>query len=564
MRAMNIYQHFFQQEASENGALQHESAETIRDSQVIASLVEVRKIGAVDADHVLQLKGESDEPIDQILAKLGLITERELGAHYARLANVRFDEDIKSASLDEKYNDLNDEFCRARRILPVANNNDYVEAAIVDPFVEEGIAGLAYALGKEVRIIVTTSTCWQRLYSIFAHSIERGDLDEELTFDLTADSDRLKDMASEEPIVRLVSRIIAQAALSRASDIHIEPGARRALVKFRIDGVLNEEENLARGQALSVISRIKILAQLDIAERRRPQDGGFTFPVAGQPVDLRISTIPTEYGESVVVRLLDQSSVTLDYDELGYSVQTQRILQQLIAKPNGILLITGPTGSGKTTTLYTVLKQLADGKRKILTIEDPIEQRIPDISQTQANPAVGLTFATALKSFLRHDPDVIMVGEIRDTETAKMAVQAALTGHLVLSTLHTNDAVSTITRLIDMGIEDYLIASTLNGVVAQRLVRRRCLQCQDRGITEKQSCTQCRGTGFSGRIAVSEVLEMNVQLRACLRNGWLPSKISAVLKSGGFISMKRDGENKVRSGLTSKHEVTVAVGSHDS
>jgi len=531
-----------------------------RPTKILSALVEAGKIGEVDSEHVAGLWKSSNEPLDQILAKLGLITEHDLADFYASAAGVEFSSNLPPLNDEITVEDLNPEFCRLHRILPIEQCGDAYKAALIDPFDEDAIAGLAFAIGANIRPIVTTATQWERLYSKYARSTQSEDQNETTGLDFSADADRLKDMASEEPIVRLVSRLIAQASDARASDIHIEPGPRETKVKFRIDGVLQEREQLGRAQMLSAVSRVKILAQLDIAERRRPQDGRFTFPVAGQPVDLRVSTIPTEYGESVVIRLLDQSTVSLDFEELGFSKESRNALQRLIAKPNGIVLVTGPTGSGKTTTLYTMLDQLADGKRKILTIEDPIEQRLGGVSQTQANPVIGLTFAAALKSFLRHDPDVIMVGEIRDIETARMAVQAALTGHLVISTLHTNDATSSITRLIDMGIEDYLIASTLNGVIAQRLVRRLCPACHDQKQETATQCGECNGAGYSGRLVIAEVLEMNDQFRNCLRHGWIPSEVASVLSATRFESMKNDGLAKAFEGLTSKDEISNAVG----
>lgn len=527
----------------------------------LQSLVDSGMLSSHDMDHVISLSEESAEPLDQILAKLGLLTEKEFAKAWAHRLDFEFDPEV---SLSEELGELaalNLDYCRTERVLPINKVGEKYIVALVDPAHASTLSGLAFALEADIIPVLTTATQWDSLYSQFTHVATSPSDADDPSLDLSADADRLKDMASEEPIVRLVSRLVAQASNARASDIHLEPKARESVVKFRIDGVLHDHERLGRTQSLSVISRIKILAQLDIAERRRPQDGRFSFPVAGQPVDLRVSTIPTEHGESVVIRLLDQSSVTLSFDALGFSEESQAALYRLIKKPNGIVLVTGPTGSGKTTTLYTMLDQLSDGKRKILTIEDPIEQRLEGVSQTQTNPAIDFTFAAALKSFLRHDPDVIMVGEIRDLETARMAVQASLTGHLVFSTLHTNDAASSITRLIDMGIEDYLIASTLNGVVAQRLVRRLCSACHDKPST-KTTCGRCKGSGYEGRLVVAEILEMNDQFRSALRNGWMPSQVASVLNASGFVSMESDGFMKAHGGLTSEREISAAVGAH--
>jgi len=529
----------------------------------VNALVGAEILSTHDAEHIRQLRNNSNEPLDQIVTKLGLIAERDLSEFYATLSNSSLETEIDALSLIESIEDLNHEYCELNRILPHQLKDGTVGALVIDPFDENAIEGFAFAVGSSIDVCITTPTIWEQLFDRFKSNEENTDNAETSVIDFSDDADRLKDMASEEPIVRLVSRIITKASGLRASDIHIEPGPRESIIKLRIDGVLHEEERLAKSKALSAVSRLKILAQLDIAERRRPQDGRLTFPVGGYPIDLRVSTIPTEHGESVVIRLLDQSTVSLNYDALGFSPSSQQVLRRLITKPNGIVLVTGPTGSGKTTTLYTMLDQLADGKRKILTIEDPIEQRITSISQTQANPAIDLTFANALKSFLRHDPDIIMVGEIRDLETARIAIQAALTGHLVLSTLHTNDAASTITRLLDMGIENYLIASTLNGVVAQRLVRKNCPQCDNGKHVAIHRCGECKGSGFVGRMVIAEILEMNDHFQQALRNGWSPSEIASVMNINGFISMETDGFDKANAGLTDPKEILGAVGNHD-
>ena len=533
-----------------------------RMTALVHSLVERGVLEQHAAEHVIGLLESSDEQLDRILANLSIATETQVASLYAAKANLPMFLSTGEARLAPLPDDMNIDFLRTKRIAPIEAQSDEFNAIVVNPFEPGAISGLQFALQSELKFAIATASQFDALFSSAELDNAPSEFDEPQSLDLAADAHRLKDMASEEPIVRLVSRIVSQGAEQRASDIHLEPRLRDALIKYRVDGILQERQRLSRDQALAVVSRIKILSQLDIAERRRPQDGRFSFSVAGAPVDLRVSTMPTEHGESLVIRILDHSSVALDFQGLGFSNSAQAALSRLVAKPNGIVLVTGPTGSGKTTTLYAMLRQLADGERKILTIEDPIEQRLDGVSQTQANKAIGLDFAAALKHFLRHDPDVIMVGEIRDIETARIAVQAALTGHLVFSTLHTNDAVSTITRLIDMGVEDYLIASTLNGVVAQRLVRRRCGACFDRAETSRVDCPNCAGAGFVGRTAISEILEMNARLERCLRNGWTPSEVASVLQTIDFQSMEDDGLIKLKAGEIEKAGLTCAVGAH--
>src|SRR5713101_1603176 len=344
------------------------------------------------------------------------------------------------------------------------------------------------------------------------------------------DVEHLKDLASEAPVIRLVNLMLTKALESRASDIHIEPFENRLHVRYRIDGVLHDVESPPKRLAAAVISRIKIMANLDIAERRLPQDGRIRLRVQGKEIDLRVSTVPTMHGESVVMRILDKGGVALDFDKLGFEDDTLKGFLDVLMEPHGILLVTGPTGSGKTTTLYTALDRLNKPDVKILTVEDPVEYQMPGINQIQVKPQIDLTFANALRSIVRQDPDVIMIGEIRDLETAQIAVQSALTGHLVLSTVHTNDAPSTVNRLLDMGVEDYLLTSTVIGIQAQRLVRTLCPECNqpytalaelvaelglakfanggDITLYHANGCKQCANTGYVGRISIIEMMPM--------------------------------------------------------
>ena len=519
-----------------------------------------------DIEHVHAVSVKTDEPFDLTICKLGLITEEQLANEFSKffqwpLWNAKEETNIKNIGTIS-INGLNHIWLQLHRILPLNEKDGTVNAAIVNPFEQNSIKGLSFALNRPVSPVIVTHSQWENLYAkIDKNYSTQSQIENSNGHNIIADVERLKDMASAEPVVRLVNRLFTQASDARASDIHIEPGPREAAVRFRVDGELNDHEKLSSTQALTAISRIKILANLDIAERRRPQDGRFSFPVAGRSIDLRISTIPVDHGESLVIRLLDQSRVHLDFNALGFFPDCIKTVEHCLKQPHGILLVTGPTGSGKTTTLYTFLKLLANGDRKILTIEDPIEYRLDGINQSQTNKSIGVTFASALRSFLRHDPDVMMVGEIRDLETAKIAVQAALTGHLVLSTLHTNDAPSAITRLRDIGVEDYLIASTLIGVLGQRLVRRCCDVCgKQKNSKQSSPCNHCHGNGFKGRLALVETLAIDNKIQDAIRTGKEIAGFLEGYQKSQFLTMADDGLRKIEAGLTVKAEVEKAVG----
>ncbi|MFZ3260435.1 MAG: type II secretion system ATPase GspE, partial [Thiobacillus sp.] len=391
------------------------------------------------------------------------------------------------------------------------------------------------------------------------------------------DLQQLKELASEAPIIRLVSLIISHALESRASDIHIEPFESCLTVRYRVDGVMHEVESPPRSFSAAVISRIKIMASLDIAERRLPQDGRIKLRIQGKEIDLRVSTVPTMHGESVVMRILDKSGTALNFVTLGFDSDVLERFMEVLMLPHGILLVTGPTGSGKTTTLYTALDKLNNPDLKILTVEDPVEYQMEGINQIQVKPQIGLTFANALRSIVRQDPDIIMIGEIRDLETAQIAVQSALTGHMVLSTLHTNDAASTINRLLDMGMDDYLLTSTVNGILAQRLVRTLCTKCRQAHpalpevVEEMQlkrytqadpimlyrpvGCDHCSGTGYMGRISILEMLVMSDAIRSMVMRHVTAGEIRQQAITDGLQTMYEDGLRKAVAGVTTIEEV---------
>ena len=372
----------------------------------------------------------------------------------------------------------------------------------------------------------------------------------------------LLESADDAPVIRMINALLTQALREGASDIHIEPFEQISVVRFRIDGRLRDVVRPKKAIHAALISRIKIMSQLDIAERRLPQDGRITLRVGGKPVDVRVSTLPTGHGERAVLRLLDKEGGRLDLKQLGMSVDTQQQFDKLIAQPHGIVLVTGPTGSGKTTTLYAALSRLNATSTNILAVEDPIEYELPGVGQTQVNARIDMSFAKALRAILRQDPDVIMIGEIRDLETAQIAVQASLTGHLVLATLHTNDAPAAVTRLLDMGIEPFLLSSSLLGVIAQRLVRKLCVHCRQQvldshGHTHWQEvgCDHCGQTGYHGRVGIYELLMTTDQIREQIHNRASEAEVRVIAQRNGMRPMRQDGERWLADGTTTEAEL---------
>jgi general secretion pathway protein E len=367
--------------------------------------------------------------------------------------------------------------------------------------------------------------------------------------------------ADDAPIIRMLNALLSQAARDGASDIHIEPYERHSSVRFRVDGTLRDVVQPNRALHAALISRLKIMAELDISEKRLPQDGRISLRLGTRAIDVRVSTLPSAHGERAVLRLLDKTESKLTLEAVGMQGPTLARFTQLIAQPHGIVLVTGPTGSGKTTTLYSALQRLDAASSNIMTVEDPIEYELPGVGQTQVNAKIDLTFAKALRAILRQDPDVIMIGEIRDFETAQIAVQASLTGHLVLATLHTNDATSAVTRLTDMGIEPFLLSSSLLGVLAQRLVRKLCPRCKradDSGRTRvwhPVGCEHCGHTGYAGRTGIFELLAVDDRLRALIHNRAAESELLAAARAAGLVLMREDGEHLITQGITSREEL---------
>jgi general secretion pathway protein E len=516
---------------------------------------------------------ETGDPLAAVLSRLGLVADRDLATAIASASGLTIAEPTEFPVRAIHADRISPRFLRDARALPLGDSPAGVDVAFVNPLDPFAVAAMACALGAPVRPRVGRANeleaALDRLYEV-ADAPDSGDGEAE-----EADLDRLRDMASDAPVVRAVNSLIARAAEMRASDIHIEPTEDTLKVRFRIDGALVEQEALPSHYRAALVSRVKVMAGLNIAERRLPQDGRIRQSVRGHEIDLRIATSPTIHGESVVMRLLDRSNLSLDFASLGFDGAVLERFTRTLGLPHGIMLVTGPTGSGKTTTLYTALASLNAIDRKILTIEDPIEYRLAGINQTQVNPQIGLNFAAALRSFLRQDPDIMMVGEIRDLETAQVAVQASLTGHAILSTLHTNSAASAVTRLMDMGVEPYLIASTLNGVLAQRLVRRLCPHCRvahpaneatlmglgldarpSSGLLyEPRGCEHCGHTGFRGRAAILEFLEVNDDIRRLIVDRAEAGDIQRAALAGSMRSMMSDGVHKAGEAVTTLDEV---------
>jgi len=477
---------------------------------------------------------------------------------------------------------------RQHKVLPMGVGADgTLRLAMSDPLDFYTIDSLQLVLAQDVDVWLAAEHDLIRLieehYGSGASTMKMiiEDMSEEelevLGDERPADIDQLRDMASEAPVIKLVNLIISQAVEARASDIHIEPFEGELRIRFRVDGVLHDQEAPPRRLQPAIISRVKIMAGLNIAERRLPQDGGIRVRVQGKKVDLRVSTVPTQYGESVVMRILDRGSVFMDLTNLGFLRDTLNVFDRLIHRPHGILLVTGPTGSGKTTTLYAALDKINTADKKIITVEDPVEYQLRGVNQIQVNPKIGLTFATGLRSIVRQDPDIIMVGEIRDKETAEIAIHSSLTGHLVFSTLHTNDAPGAITRLVDMGVESFLVASCLEGVMAQRLVRSICDNCKSpllmdpsvmRQIAqigggegngyrlfEGTGCKVCTNTGFFGRSGIYEMMVVSERIRNMITQKITASTIRQTARSEGMRTLREDGWIKVQDGVTTLPEI---------
>jgi general secretion pathway protein E len=553
-------------------------------AQLGAILLAAGRLTAPALARAETLQRETGERLDAVLLKLGLVAEGDLADSLsAALGLPRIGADgFPAAALLPDL--LPAAFLRQMRALPVeVHETRGITVAAVDPTDAYIATAIRYRLKQPVQLRVALASefdrAFERLYADgdTAQAELARSAGEKVAALRHDDVERLKDLASDAPVIRLVNRWIEDAVERGASDVHLESTEDALVVRYRIDGVLQPVEQAPPQIQAAVVSRLKIMARLDIAERRLAQDGRIGLAVKGREIDIRVSIIPTVVGESIVLRLLERGNIALDFSSLGLEGEALRQWLEVLEKPHGIVLVTGPTGSGKTTTLYASLLRLRKPEVKILTLEDPVEYRLEGINQTQVKPQIGFTFASALRSFLRHDPDVMMVGEIRDVETARIAVQAALTGHLVLSTLHTNDAASAITRLVDMGLEDFLLTATINGIAAQRLVRVLCRNCRAAYAPSPEAverlgfaavgakgpltlhraagCPHCNGTGYKGRTAVSEMLTMAEPIRRLVMQKASAQQLQQAASAAGMETMYQHGLRKCLAGVTSVEEV---------
>lgn len=551
-------------------------------AQLVDCLIGSGRLSEADLGKVRRMqKSSMDDSLPQMLIRLGICSDTDVANGFAQVCPI---EKISAEHYPADTvlpDSISLRFLKQYHVVGLSDADTEVSVAVVDPFDEFVPKALALALGKSVQVKIgqlsEIDAAIELQYGEGKSQMDKLMDDLNIEDEGNEDLEHLKDLASEAPIIKMVNFILQKAIESRASDVHIEPFEQSLKVRLRIDGVLQDIDSPPVASTAAVLSRIKIMAKLNIAERRLPQDGRIKLQMIGKELDLRVSTIPTLYGESVVIRLLDKENAVLDFAQLGFVGQQAEKFQTVLAQPHGIILITGPTGSGKSTSLYAALKQLNTSERKIITVEDPIEYQLEGINQIQAKPQIGLTFASALRSIVRQDPDVIMIGEMRDLETAKIAVQSALTGHLVLSTLHTNDAAAGITRLQDMGLEEYLLSSTINGILAQRLVRKLCPHCKQKhavsevmieemhlrrwqpegeiSLYKPVGCSACNGIGYKGRLAIIEFLIMTDAIRKQVMRHEEAFKIQQQAIEEGMLTMYDDGIVKVLQGITSLDEV---------
>jgi general secretion pathway protein E len=532
-------------------------------------LIERKLISDEDLERALELQKERGDKIGKTLVDMGFVAMRDVLAALADQLGVPLVAIDGPPSVSTETEALSPRFLRQSRCLPVGRDDHTVTLAMADPLDVETIAAVRNCTGLKISTVLAAEQEILDAIDKYYGQSARGETD--LLADgseASEDLEHLRDMASEAPVIRQVNAIIAQAVEKRASDIHLEPFEKEFRIRYRVDGILYNQDPPPREMKAAMISRVKLMAKLNIAERRLPQDGRIKIKTLGREVDLRVSTLPTLYGESVVMRLLDRSAGDFyDLGRLGFDKHMFSRMEHFTSMPHGIFLVTGPTGSGKSTTLYSALKRINLSDKKIITIEDPVEYQMDGINQIHVNTQIGLTFASGLRHIVRQDPDVIMVGEIRDRETADIAIRSSLTGHFVYSTLHTNDAPSAVTRLTDMGVENYLISSSLVAVLAQRLVRLICDRCKAPDGTRiapdgetvpcfrGRGCETCFGSGYTGRVGIFELMELNDEIRKQIMRGDDALAITAVARRNGMRSLREDGWLKISHGLTTPDEV---------
>lgn len=539
-------------------------------------LVQAGKLSSRDLDRALSAQQEMGGMLGRVLVRLGLVSDGDVAGVLARQLGVPLVQADGFPDLMPEVEGLLPEFLQAHAIYPLRLENGVLHVAMSVPQDAFVVKALHLATGQKIQPHLALESDIER--ALVEPVEETEDADDGFGDGLDGGDfvEHLKDLASEAPVIRLVNTIIGRVIDLRASDIHLEPFDDGLHVRYRVDGVIQHGELVPPRLSAAVSSRLKLLAHLDIAERRLPQDGRIKTRVKGRELDLRVSTVPTVHGESAVMRVLDRASVRLSLDSMGFEQDTLERFNLLLARPHGILLVTGPTGSGKTTTLYAALAKIDSQAHKIITVEDPVEYQLEGINQIQVHPQINLTFANALRSILRQDPDIIMIGEMRDSETAQIAVQSALTGHLVLSTLHTNTAAGAVVRMQDMGVEPYLITSSVNGVLAQRLLRTLCERCKrpyepgselrestglrrfcpaDRPIYRAVGCEHCRQSGYRGRTGIHELLVLDEVVRRAIIEGSDANVLNGLAAQSGMLTLFEDGLRKVAAGVTTLDEL---------
>ncbi len=533
-------------------------------------LIQRKLITDEDLERALELQKERGDKIGKTLVDMGFIAMRDVLAALSEQLQVPLVTIDAPPVISPETETLSPRFLRQFRCLPMSRDDHTITLAMADPLDVETIAAVRHCTGLKINtVLAPEQEIVDAIDKYYGESAARTEGDFEFQAgEMSEDLEHLRDMASEAPVIRLVNAIIASAVEKRASDIHLEPFEKEFRIRYRVDGVLYNQDPPPREMKAAMISRVKLMAKLNIAERRLPQDGRIKIKTLGREVDLRVSTLPTLYGESVVMRLLDRSAGDFyDLGRLGFDGHMLNRMTYYTSLPHGIFLVTGPTGSGKSTTLYSALKRINQSDKKIITIEDPVEYQMDGINQLHVNTQIGLTFASGLRHIVRQDPDVIMVGEIRDRETADIAIRSSLTGHFVFSTLHTNDAPSAISRLTDMGVENYLITSSLVAVLAQRLVRLICEHCKEKGDTRfapsgdmvqcytGRGCEHCFGSGYTGRVGIFELMELDDGIRQLIMKNEDAVAITNAARRIGMRNLREDGWSKVAGGLTTADEV---------
>jgi len=545
-------------------------------------LSHLRDEGLVDASAISRaelISSRTGQPVEQVLNQLGGLSDDDLVDAYAAVLGCEvWDPLDEPIGVDPASIGVTVEYLRRARLAPISDQAGELVCAACDPLDTEAASGLVFATGRRITLLAARPADWSRVFNLtFAETTDEIAAPDERR--LEREIDQVADGSAVGPGARLVAAAFEAAIAQGASDIHFRPRRHDLSIRLRVDGRLVDFQTASADLAASAVSRVKVIANLDLGERSLPQDGRTTFVIAGRQVDVRVATSPTVFGESAVLRILDRTSVPLDLDTLGLSPPVTRVLRRAAKAPHGLFLVTGPTGSGKTTTLYALLQTFAGSAKNVLSVEDPVEFHFDHVGQTQVAPQLGLSFAKVLRSFLRQDPDVILVGEIRDPETAAVAVQAAMTGHFVLASVHANDALAVLPRLQDMGVEPYQLAAGFRGAAAQRLVRMLCADCRKkRPLSEAEAafvreagapapkqgfdaigCPACKHAGFKGRIAIGEAFLAGEDLLRAVADHAAPSEIAEIARSAGLKSMAADGVEKVAQGQTTFEEVMAAV-----